>query len=90
MLGIRWGVGGEVGLGGGGGVPLLSIIIRLLSLACCCLHGLSISGAALDDAAVNSTCRSQDGAIKNQTRGIRRALSMRISARPLGAERVPG
>ena len=29
---------------------LLSIIIRLLSLACRRLHGLSISGAALDDA----------------------------------------
>ena len=46
MLGIRWGVGG--GVGGGG--PFLSIIIRLLPLACRCLHGLSISGAALDDA----------------------------------------
>ena len=46
MLGIRWGVGG-----GGGGMPfLISIIIRLLTLACRCLHGLSISGAALDDA----------------------------------------
>ena len=33
---------------GGGRVPFLSIIIRLLSLACRCLYGLSISGAALD------------------------------------------
>ena len=47
MLGIRWGVGGGVG---GGGVPFLPIIIRLLTLACRCLHCLCISGAALDDA----------------------------------------
>ena len=39
-----------LGVGGGGGMPFLSIIIRLLTLACRCLHGLSISGAALDDA----------------------------------------
>ena len=39
---------------------------------------------------VSITRVSQDGVIKNQTRGIRRALSMRISARPLGAERVRG
>ena len=46
MVGIRWGVG----VGGVGGVPFLSIIIRLLTLACRCLHGLGISGATLDDA----------------------------------------
>ena len=40
-----WGWGGV-----GGGGPFLSIIIRLLSLACRRLHGLCVSGAALDDA----------------------------------------
>ena len=37
-----WGWGG-----GGGGVPFLPIIIRLLSLACRCLHGLCINLALL-------------------------------------------
>ena len=38
MLGIRWGVG----VGGGGGVPFLPIIIRLLWLGGRCLHGLCV------------------------------------------------
>ena len=37
-------------MGWGGVVPFLPIIIRLLTLACRCLHCLCISGAALDDA----------------------------------------
>ena len=50
MLGNQ--VWGGVGGGGGGGgyVPFSPIIIRLLPLACRCLHCLCISGAALDDA----------------------------------------
>ena len=47
VLGIK---GGVLGVGGGGEVPFLPIIIRLLTLACRCLHCLCISGAALDDA----------------------------------------
>ena len=37
MLGIRWGGGG-----GEGGVPFSPIIIRLLPLACRCLHCLCV------------------------------------------------
>ena len=77
MLGNRWGVG----VGWGGGVPFLSIIIRLLSLACRCLHGLSISGAALDDAEHSLA----DLDFRDQlTRDSRRySASQRVLRRPL-------